>query len=77
MIASLMFMISYNVAQLATLTSETYNIDDIFFVGNFVKNNHFAKEKLTFGVELNAPGGKRRPLFMTYDGFLGAIGAFL
>jgi pantothenate kinase len=76
MIASLMFMISYNISQLATLTSQMHNIDDIFFVGNFVKNNNLGKEKITFGVDLNG-GGKKRALFMTFDGFLGAIGCFL
>lgn len=75
-IASVMFMISYNVAQIATLVSQMHDIDDIIFVGNYVKANDIGKEKISFGVDLNS-GYTKRPLFLTFDGYLGAIGAFL
>tara|TARA_B110000285_G_C14554700_1_gene350810 strand:- start:166 stop:312 length:147 start_codon:yes stop_codon:yes gene_type:complete len=45
-------------------------------VGNYIRNNPVGKEKITFGVDMMSQG-KTRPLFMTYDGYLGAIGAFL
>mmetsp|Transcript_8986 Transcript_8986/g.15206 ORF Transcript_8986/g.15206 Transcript_8986/m.15206 type:complete len:86 (+) Transcript_8986:1121-1378(+) len=71
-----MFLISYNIGQLAFFTSAMHDIDDIFFVGNYVKNNDIGKERLSFGVDLMSQS-KKRALFLTYDGYLGAIGAFL
>jgi pantothenate kinase len=75
-ISSLMFMVSYNIGQLAFFTAQQYDIDDIFFVGNYVRNNNAGMERITFGVDLNSRL-KKRALFMTFDGFLGALGAFL
>lgn len=76
MIKSLMFMISFNIGQLAYLTSVIHDIDDIYFVGNYIKNNNIGKEKITFAVDMMS-GQQKRPLFLTYDGYMGAIGAFL
>ena len=76
MLSSLMYMISFNIGQLAYFASQIHDIDDIFFVGNFIRNNPMGKEKISFSVDMMS-GGKTRPLFMTYDGYLGAIGAFL
>lgn len=53
-----------------------HDIEEIYFVGNFIRNNPVGKEKISFAVDLMS-GGKAKPLFMTYDGYLGAIGAFL
>ena len=76
MLNSLMFMISFNIGQLAFFSSQVHDIDDIYFVGNYIRNNPVGKEKITFAVDMMSQG-KTRPLFMTYDGYLGAIGAFL
>lgn len=69
-------MISFNIGQLAYLTSVIHDIDDIYFVGNYIRDNNIGKEKITFAVDLMSQSQKR-PLFMTYDGYMGAIGAFL
>lgn len=45
-------------------------------MGNYVKNNPVGKEKISFAIDILS-NKKTKPLFMTYDGFLGAIGAFL
>jgi len=71
-----MFMIGVNIGQLACLSGELHNIDDIYFVGNYIRNNNVGKQQISFGVDLMS-GGKMRPLFLTYDGYLGAIGAFI
>jgi len=76
MLHSLMYMISFNIGQLAYFSSQIHDIDDIYFVGNYIRNNPLGKEKITFAVDMMSQG-KTRPLFMTYDGYLGAIGAFL
>lgn len=73
---SLMYMISFNIGQLACFASQIHDIDDIFFVGNYLKNNPLGMEKISFAVDLMSQQ-KARPLFITYDGYLGAIGAFM
>jgi type II pantothenate kinase len=52
MIKSLMFMISFNIGQLAYLTSVIHDIDDIYFVGNYIRDNNIGKEKITFSVDM-------------------------
>ena len=71
-----MYMISFNIGQLAYFSSQIHDIDDIYFVGNYIRNNPIGKEKISFAVDMMS-NGKTRPLFMTFDGYLGAIGAFL
>ena len=75
-INSLMYMISFNIGQLAYLSSVINDIDDLYFVGNYIRNNPVGKEKISFAVDMLS-GEKKRALFITHDGFLGAIGAFL
>ena len=76
MLHSLMFMISFNVGQLAYFSAILHDIDEIYFVGNYVRNNPLGKEKISFAVDMLS-AMKIKPLFMSYDGYLGAIGAFL
>ena len=73
---SLMYMISFNIGQLAYLSSVINDIDDLYFVGNYIRNNPVGKEKISFAVDMLS-GEKKRALFITHDGYLGAIGAFL
>ena len=73
---SLMFMISFNIGQLAYFSSQIHDVDEIYFVGNYIRNNPVGKEKITFALDILS-NYKTKSLFMTYDGFLGAIGAFL
>jgi type II pantothenate kinase len=51
-IKSLMFMISFNIGQMAYLTSVIHDIDDIYFVGNYIRDNNIGKEKITFAMDL-------------------------
>lgn len=54
MLKSLMFMISFNIGQLAFFASQIHEIDDIYFVGNFIRNNPVGMEKITFAVDLES-----------------------
>ena len=76
MLNSLMYMISFNIGQLAFFSSQIHDIDEIYFVGNYIRNNPVGMEKISFAVDMLSEQ-KTRPLFMTFDGYLGAIGAFL
>ena len=73
---SLVFMISFNIGQLAFLTAQLHQTEQIYFIGNFVRGHDLAMERINFAVEFMS-GGHCKANFMTYDGYLGAIGAFL
>lgn len=48
---SLVFMISFNIGQLAYLTSMLHNIDKLYFIGNYVRNHDLAMDKINFALE--------------------------
>lgn len=73
---SLIFMISFNIGQLALLSAQIHDIDEIYFVGNYIRNNPLAMEKISLAVDVLS-NNKTKPLFMTFDGYLGALGAFM
>lgn len=76
MLNSLMFMISFNIGQIAYFSAQLHDVDEIYFVGNYLRNNQVGKEKISFAVDMFS-GTKVKPLFMSHDGYLGVIGAFL
>ena len=43
-IRSLMCMISFNIGQLAYFSAQLNDVDDIYFVGSFIRNNPYGKE---------------------------------
>ena len=48
---SLVFMISFNIGQLAYLTGQLYQTENIYFIGNYVRGHDLAMEKINFAVE--------------------------
>ena len=77
-LSSLVTMISFNIGQLAVYQSQIHNINNLYFVGSYVRNNFLGMEQICFAVDF-MQGGKSKisPRFLTYDGYLGAIGAFM
>lgn len=73
---SLVFMISFNIGQLSQLSSVINGCEQIYFIGNYVRGHDLAMERINWAVEFMS-GKKQKALFLTYDGFLGALGAFL
>ncbi len=73
---SLVFMISFNIGQLAYMTGLLHQTNQIFFIGNYVRGHDLAMEKIDFALNFMS-GGSSKAHFLTYDGYLGAIGAFL
>jgi type II pantothenate kinase len=73
---SLVFMISFNIGQLAYLTGQLHSCDQIYFIGNYVRGHELAMERINFALEFMS-GGSISAQFLTYDGYLGAIGAFM
>ncbi len=47
---SLVFMISFNIGQLAYLTSVLHSTNKLYFIGNYVRNHDYAMEKIDFAL---------------------------
>ncbi|CDW79019.1 UNKNOWN [Stylonychia lemnae] len=73
---SLVFMISFNIGQLAYMTGQLHQVDQMYFIGNYVRGHDLAMERINFAVEFMSQQ-KTQAQFLTYDGYLGAIGAFM
>lgn len=73
---SLVFMISFNIGQLAYMTGQLHHTNQMYFIGNYVRGHDLAMERINFAVEFMSQGALKAN-FLTYDGYLGAIGAFL
>jgi type II pantothenate kinase len=69
-------MISFNIGQLASMTGQLHQTKNIYFIGNYVRGHELAMERINFAVEFMSQGALKAN-FLTYDGYLGAIGAFL
>lgn len=76
---SLVFMISFNIGQLAYMTGQLHGTtNQIYFVGNYVRGHDLAMQKIDFALQFMSQGTTpAKANFLTYDGYLGAIGAFL
>jgi len=70
-------MISFNIGQLAFYQARLCGSDTIYFVGSYVRDNLFGMSQMRFIVDLMAQEHGVKARFLTYDGYLGAIGAFM
>lgn len=86
-------MISFNIGQLAFYTAKLHNIKHIYFVGNYVRRNLIGQKQICFAVDVSQGIGLMKPpadgsavetivpevgsRFVSFDGYLGAIGAFM
>ena len=80
-------MISFNIGQLAFFMAKLHNVKTIYFVGNYVRKNPLGQQQIRWavdicqGIGLRANESPRVPevgsRFVSYDGYLGAIGAFM
>jgi pantothenate kinase len=51
--------------------------DTIYFVGSYVRDNLVGMSQIRYIVDLMAQQQGVKARFLTYDGYLGAIGAFM
>jgi len=54
-----------------------HQCDTIYFVGNYVRNNLLGMSHIRLIVDLMKTTQNINARFLTYDGYLGAIGAFM
>jgi pantothenate kinase len=55
-LSSLVFMISFNIGQIAYLTSTLHEVEKMFFIGNYVRGNELAMDKISFAVDYMSQG---------------------
>ncbi len=73
---ALLMMITNNIGQVAYLNAQLHNCQRIFFVGSFLRNNQISCRRLAFAIDFWTKG-KMEALFLTHEGYLGALGTFL
>uniref|UniRef100_A0A7S0ZF09 Pantothenate kinase n=1 Tax=Timspurckia oligopyrenoides TaxID=708627 RepID=A0A7S0ZF09_9RHOD len=73
---SLLRMVSYNIGQIAFLNAKRYNLQHVYFGGNFIRDHPFTVSTLSFAVQFWSDS-QIQARFLVHDGYLGAVGAFL
>lgn len=92
MIKSLLYMIANNICQIAYLNAQLHGtnpilnpplwiysnvgIERVFFAGGFIQGNEYLWSRLAYGIDFWSKS-RMKALFLTHDGYLGAVGAFL
>mmetsp|Transcript_11124 Transcript_11124/g.16061 ORF Transcript_11124/g.16061 Transcript_11124/m.16061 type:complete len:491 (-) Transcript_11124:61-1533(-) len=73
---SLLRMVAFNIGQIAYLNSKRYDVQRIYFGGNFIRDHPYTLAAISFAVRFWS-NGETQAFFLQHDGFLGVIGAFL
>ncbi|XP_046754003.1 4'-phosphopantetheine phosphatase isoform X2 [Diprion similis] len=73
---SLLFTISNDIGQIASLYANNHNLNKVYFGGYFLRNHPLSMHTISYSIKYWSHG-KVKPLFLRHEGYLGAIGAFL
>ncbi|KAH8008911.1 hypothetical protein HPB51_007567 [Rhipicephalus microplus] len=73
---SLLFMISNDIGQIASLYALMHGLDRAYFGGYFLRGHPLSMHTISFAINYWSKG-KVRASFLRHEGYLGAIGAFL
>ncbi|XP_046465514.1 4'-phosphopantetheine phosphatase isoform X3 [Neodiprion pinetum] len=73
---SLLFTISNDIGQIASLYANKHNLNKVYFGGYFLRNHPLSMHTISYSIKYWSHG-KVKPLFLRHEGYLGAIGAFL
>lgn len=74
--ASLLYMISNNIGQIAYLNAKIHNVENIYFGGFFIRSNSITMNTLSYAIKFWSKG-EMKALFMRHEGYLGSLGAFI
>ncbi|EDQ85512.1 uncharacterized protein MONBRDRAFT_11801 [Monosiga brevicollis MX1] len=74
--ASVLQMISFNIAQIACLNARLYGVKNVFFAGFFIRSQPLAMSTITQAVQYWGKG-QVRALFLRHEGYLGSVGCYL
>ncbi|KFK40789.1 hypothetical protein AALP_AA2G041200 [Arabis alpina] len=72
---SLLRMISNNIGQIAYLNALRFGLKSIFFGGFFIRGHEYTMDTISVAVHFWSRG-EAKAMFLTHEGFLGALGAF-
>jgi type II pantothenate kinase len=70
---SIIHMIAYNIGHVAFLAGKLQGVQQVCFVGNFLRGYEYIMDRISFAVNYWSDG-KASALFMRHDGYFGAIG---
>ncbi|XP_043466840.1 4'-phosphopantetheine phosphatase [Leptopilina heterotoma] len=73
---SLLFTISNDIGQIASLYAQIHNVNRIYFGGYFLRNHPLSMHAISYSLKYWS-NDKLKPHFLRHEGYLGAIGAFL
>ncbi|KAK7080541.1 Pantothenate kinase 4 [Halocaridina rubra] len=73
---SLLFTVSNDIGQLASLYALLHGLKKVYFGGYFLRNHPLSMHTISFAVNYWSRGDVQA-LFLRHEGYLGAIGAFL
>jgi hypothetical protein len=74
--ASVLQMVSFNIAQIACLNARLHGVERVFFAGFFLRSQPTVMSRITQAVHYWGKG-LLQALFLRHEGYLGAIGSFL
>ncbi|OMH81380.1 Pantothenate kinase 2 [Zancudomyces culisetae] len=74
--ASLLYMVSNNIGQIAYLNAQLHGIKRIYFGGYFIRGHKLTMHTLSYAINFWSKG-TMNALFLRHEGFLGAVGAFI
>lgn len=66
----------YRYLKVAYLNARLFNTRHIYFVGNFLRQNHLSGQQLAFAIDYWS-SGEMEALFLEHEGYCGALGSFL
>jgi hypothetical protein len=73
---ALLMMITNNIGQVAFLNARLHDCRKIFFVGSFLRQNTISCKRLSYSIDFWSRG-KMEALFLSHEGYFGALGTFL
>ncbi|KAJ3310341.1 Pantothenate kinase 4 [Boothiomyces sp. JEL0838] len=74
--ASLLYLVSNNIGQIAYLNAQAHGIQRIYFSGFFISGHPITMNTLSYAIAFWSKG-KIKAQFLRHEGYLGAVGAFL
>ena len=78
-ILSLLHMIAFNIGHVSYLVAKLHKIDRVYFAGNFIRNHDETMDCINYAFDFFAQKDEDRKMavFLTHDGYLGALGSLL
>ncbi|XP_017794391.1 PREDICTED: pantothenate kinase 4 [Habropoda laboriosa] len=73
---SLLFTISNDIGQIASLYATVHKVKKVYFGGYFLRNHPMSMHTMSYSIKYWSHD-EVKPLFLRHEGYLGSIGAFL